>query len=131
MSISIPWNVKRIKPAAFVPYDLARPAPTRLLWVFEGFTSYYDDLFLLRAGTITRADYLRLLGETITSVARTPGAPKQSVAESSFDALDPLLQAGREFTECHRQLLHKGALVALGLDLTVRRKSGGGTRWTM
>ena len=80
------WNVKRIKPAAFAPYDLSQPDLTRLLWVFEGFTSYYDDLLLLRSGAITQADYLRLLAKTITGVARTPGRLKQSVAESSFDA---------------------------------------------
>ena len=51
------WNVKRIKPAAFAPYDLSQPDLTRLLWVFEGFTSYYDDLLLLRSGAITQADY--------------------------------------------------------------------------
>ena len=42
------WNVKRIKPAAFVPYDLTQENYTRLLWAFEGFTSYYDDLGVLR-----------------------------------------------------------------------------------
>jgi predicted metalloprotease with PDZ domain len=52
------WNVKRIKPAAFVPYDLSRENYTRLLWAFEGFTSYYDDLMLVRSGRISVADYL-------------------------------------------------------------------------
>lgn len=46
------WNVKRIKPAAFVPYDLSRENYTRLLWAFRGFTSYYDDLMLVRTGRI-------------------------------------------------------------------------------
>src|SRR5690606_30181571 len=78
------WNVKRIKPAAFAPYDLARENHTELLWVFEGFTSYYDDLFLLRAGVIDEAAYLRRLGKTITQVHRGAGRHKQSVAESSF-----------------------------------------------
>src|SRR5690606_38247879 len=62
------WNVKRIKPAAFAPYDLSRENHTRLLWVFEGFTSYYDDLMLLRSGVILDTDYLRLLGKTIANV---------------------------------------------------------------
>ncbi|CAM3388926.1 PDZ domain-containing protein [Bordetella sputigena] len=119
------WNVKRIKPAAFVPYDLARPALTRLLWVFEGFTSYYDDLFLLRAGTITRPDYLRLLGKTITSVARTPGRARQSVAESSFDAWTRYYKQDENSPNAIVSYYTKGALVALGLDLTIRRKSGG------
>src|SRR5690606_27378921 len=59
------WNVKRIKPAAFVPYDLGRPNHTSLLWVFEGFTSYYDDLMLLRSGTIDESDYLRTVAKVI------------------------------------------------------------------
>src|SRR3546814_19981285 len=56
------WNVKRIKPAAFAPYDLSRENHTRLLWVFEGITSYYDDLMLRRSGVIDTPDYLRQIG---------------------------------------------------------------------
>ncbi|MBV2179944.1 MAG: peptidase M61, partial [Castellaniella sp.] len=80
------WNVKRIKPAAFAPYDLSRPNHTELLWVFEGFTSYYDDLMLLRAGVIDEPAYLKLVGRTLDQVMRAGGRLKQSVAESSFDA---------------------------------------------
>ncbi|MEP7085380.1 MAG: peptidase M61, partial [Betaproteobacteria bacterium] len=57
------WNVKRIKPAAFVPYDLTREAYTRQLWIFEGFTSYYDNLMLVRCGLITMEQYIGLLGQ--------------------------------------------------------------------
>lgn len=67
------WNVKRIKPASFVPYDLAREAYTRQLWAFEGVTSYYDDLALVRSGVVEPASYLELLGRTVTTVLRTPG----------------------------------------------------------
>ena len=76
------WNVKRIKPAAFVPYDLTQEGYTRLLWAFEGFTSYYDDLMLVRSGRITGKDYLALLAKTITQVHKGSGRRKQSVAES-------------------------------------------------
>ncbi len=119
------WNVKRIKPAAFVPYRLDRPNLTRLLWVFEGFTSYYDDLFLVRSGVIGRDDYLRLLAKTITSVARTPGRRKQSVAESSFDAWTRYYKQDENSPNALVSYYTKGALVALGLDLTVRQASGG------
>jgi predicted metalloprotease with PDZ domain len=64
------WNIKRIKPAAFEPYDLTRENYTRLLWAFEGFTSYYDDLALVRSGVITQDDYLKLLAKTVTQVMR-------------------------------------------------------------
>ena len=119
------WNVKRIKPAAFAPYSLQQPALTRLLWVFEGFTSYYDDLMLLRSGTVSLADYLRLLAKTITNVACTPGRHKQSVAESSFDAWTRYYKQDENSPNALVSYYTKGALVALGLDLTIRRESGG------
>ncbi|WP_315140470.1 PDZ domain-containing protein [Achromobacter marplatensis] len=119
------WNVKRIKPQAFAPYHLEQPDLTRLLWVFEGFTSYYDDLLLLRSGAITQSDYLRLLAKTITSVARTPGRAKQSVAESSFDAWTRYYKQDENSPNALVSYYTKGALVALGLDLLIRRDSAG------
>jgi len=80
------WNVKRIKPAVFAPYDLTQENYTPLLWLFEGFTSYYDDLTLVRTGLIDRNAYLGLLAKTINAVNKGSGRLKQSVAESSFDA---------------------------------------------
>jgi predicted metalloprotease with PDZ domain len=67
------WNVKRLKPAIFTPYDLSEEAHTALLWVFEGVTSYYDDLALVRSELISAESYLELLGQTITRVLRTAG----------------------------------------------------------
>ncbi|MCJ9709324.1 PDZ domain-containing protein, partial [Bordetella hinzii] len=120
------WNVKRIKPAAFAPsYALQEPSLTRLLWIFEGFTSYYDDLLLLRAGVITRADYLRMLGKTITGVMRSPGRHKQSVAESSFDAWTRYYKQDENSPNALVSYYTKGSLVALGLDLLIRRDSRG------
>lgn len=119
------WNVKRIKPQAFVPYDLSQPDLSRLLWVFEGFTSYYDDLLLLRSTAITQSDYLRLLAKTITSVARTPGRHKQSVAESSFDAWTRYYKQDENSPNALVSYYTKGALVALGLDLLIRQESSG------
>lgn len=119
------WNVKRIKPAAFAPYSLSQPNLTRLLWIFEGFTSYYDDLLLLRSGAITRADYLRMLGKTITGVVRTPGRRKQSAAESSFDTWTRYYKQDENSPNALISYYTKGALVALGLDLTIRRDSAG------
>jgi len=119
------WNVKRIKPQAFAPYHLEQPDLTRLLWVFEGFTSYYDDLLLLRSGAIMQSDYLRLLAKTITSVARTPGRSKQSVAESSFDAWTRYYKQDENSPNALVSYYTKGALVALGLDLLIRRDSAG------
>jgi len=74
------WNVKRIKPARFVPYQLDAESPTRLLWFFEGVTSYYDDLFLVRCGLIDTKRYLNLLIKTLTRVHRGAGRHLQSVS---------------------------------------------------
>ena len=119
------WNVKRIKPAAFAPYDLSRPCHTELLWVFEGFTSYYDDLMLLRAGVIDEPTYLKQVARTLDQVQRSGGRHKQSVAESSFDAWTRYYKQDENSPNALVSYYTKGALVALGLDLEIRRQSGG------
>jgi predicted metalloprotease with PDZ domain len=119
------WHVKRIMPAAFVPYDLEREAYTRLLWIFEGFTSYYDDLMLARAGVIGRDDYLKLLGRTMSGVLRGPGRQVQSVAESSFDAWIKYYRQDENSPNSVVSYYAKGALVALAIDLSVRARTGG------
>jgi predicted metalloprotease with PDZ domain len=115
------WNVKRIKPAAFVPYDLTREAYTRQLWAFEGFTSYYDDLALVRSGVIEPARYLELLGRTVTSVERGPGRHVQSVADSSFDAWIKFYRQDENAPNAVVSYYAKGALVGCALDLVLRR----------
>lgn len=119
------WNVKRIKPAAFVPYDLSREAYTAQLWMFEGFTSYYDDLLLVRSGVISPASYLELLGQNITRVLRTPGRHRQSVAESSFDAWTKFYRQDENAPNAIVSYYAKGALVALALDLRIRAATQG------
>ncbi len=119
------WNVKRIKPAAFAPYDLQQENYTRLLWLFEGFTSYYDDLALVRAGLITRDEYLGMLAKTISAVQRGEGRTLQSVAESSFDAWIKYYRQDENAPNAIVSYYAKGALVALALDLALRAKSGG------
>src|SRR5690606_31502318 len=118
------WNVKRIKPAVFAPYDLMRENHTRLLWVFEGFTSYYDDLMLLRAQVISLEDYRRLLSKVIGGVHRTSGRLKQSVAESSFDTWTRFYKQDENSPNALVSYYSKGSLVALGLDITIRERSG-------
>lgn len=119
------WHVKRIRPQAFVPYDLDRENPTRLLWIFEGFTSYYDDLFLARAGIFTLEDYLKALARTMSAVLAGPGRLKQSVADSSFDAWIKYYRQDEHSPNVIVSYYAKGALVALALDLEIRRLSGG------
>jgi predicted metalloprotease with PDZ domain len=117
------WNVKRIRPCAFAPYDLARESYTRQLWAFEGITSYYDDLALVRSGVIDAKSYLELLGRGITNVLRTPGRRLQSVAESSFDAWIKFYRQDENTPNAVVSYYAKGALVALALDLVLRTRS--------
>lgn len=119
------WNVKRIKPAAFIPYDLHRESYTRLLWAFEGITSYYDELGLVRSGLISQESYLEVLGQTITKVLRGPGRFKQSLAESSFDAWTKLYQQDENAPNAIVSYYTKGSLAALALDLTLRKETQG------
>lgn len=119
------WNVKRIKPAAFSPHDLARENHTRLLWAFEGITSYYDDLALARAGVIGIDDYLGLLAKTVSSLLKTPGRRRQSVAASSFDAWTHYYRQDENSPNATVSYYVKGGLIALALDLQLRAASEG------
>lgn len=114
------WNVKRIRPAAFTPECTASEAYTRLLWLFEGFTSYYDELMLARAGLISEDDYLRLIGRHLTQLLRTPGRRRQSLAEASFDAWIKYYRADENAPNSQASYYVRGGLVALALDLTLR-----------
>lgn len=119
------WNVKRIRPAAFAPYDLSRESYTRQLWAFEGITSYYDDLALVRCGLIDANRYLEVLGQAITGVLRTPGRFRQSIAEASFDAWIKFYRPEANSPNATISYYGKGALVALALDLSLRQAQQG------
>ncbi len=119
------WNVKRMKPAAFTPYDLSQETHTSLLWVFEGVTSYYDDLALVRSGMIAPESYLELLGQTITRVLRGSGRRRQSVAESSFDAWTKFYKQDANAANAIVSYYAKGSLVALVIDLQLRHETEG------
>jgi predicted metalloprotease with PDZ domain len=114
------WNVKRLRPAELASYDYSRENYTRLLWFFEGFTSYYDDLLLRRARRIDNPTYLKLLTKTINQVQQTPGRLVQSVAQSSFDAWVKYYRQDENTANATVSYYTKGALVGLCLDLTLR-----------
>ncbi len=119
------WNVKRIKPEVFTPYDLSRESYTGLLWVFEGITSYYDDLALARSELISTESYLETLAKTITRVIRTRGRFKQSIEESSFDAWTKFYKQDANSSNATVSYYTKGSLIALALDLLLRLESNG------
>lgn len=116
------WNVKQLKPREFMPYDLRREVHSELLWFFEGVTSYYDDLFLVRTGLISPASYLELLAQQITRHLRTPGRERQTVAQSSFDAWTKYYKSDENTPNSVVSYYIKGSLVALCLDLQLRSK---------
>ncbi|MHA3103072.1 M61 family metallopeptidase [Acinetobacter sp. ANC 3791] len=114
------WLVKYIRPENFVNYDLHKESYTSLLWIFEGFTSYYDDLILLRSGVISQASYLKLLKTQIDRYLQNPGREVQSVAESSFDTWIKFYRPDENSNNAGTSYYNKGCLVALCLDLGLR-----------
>ena len=114
------WLVKFIRPENFVNYDLNKEGYTSLLWIFEGFTSYYDDLILLRSGVIHQESYLTLLKLQIDRYLQNPGHAIQTVAESSFDAWVKFYRQDENSNNAETSYYNKGCLVALCLDLGLR-----------
>ncbi len=115
------WNVKRLRPAAFERYDYSQENYTDLLWFFEGFTSYYDDVLLCRAELISPAVYLKLLGKTINQVWQTPGRKLHSAAQASFEAWTKYYRADANSANLTVSYYTKGALIGLCLDLSLRQ----------
>lgn len=114
------WNVKRLRPAEFTHYDYSAENYTQLLWFFEGFTSYFDDLFLRRAKLMDNAAYLKALTKTINQVNQTPGRLVQTVAQASFDAWVKYYRQDENTANATVSYYTKGALVGLCLDLSLR-----------
>ncbi len=115
------WNVKRLRPVEFNSLDLSQENYTELLWFFEGFTSYFDDLVLVRCGLIEVSDYLKLLSKTINQVLQTPGRKIHSAAQSSFEAWTKYYRPQPNTANVTVSYYTKGALIALCLDLTLRQ----------
>jgi len=116
------WNVKQLRPDALARYDYSQENYTQLLWFFEGFTSYYDDILLRRASLIDDVTYLKLLGKTIAQVQQTPGRHVQTVAQASFDAWVKYYRQDENTPNATVSYYTKGALVALCLDLALRKE---------
>ena len=114
------WLVKFIRPENFANYNLNKEGYTSLLWIFEGFTSYYDDLILLRSGVINQESYVNLLKAQIERYLQNPGRTVQTVAESSFDAWVKFYRPDENTNNAGTSYYNKGCLVALCLDLGLR-----------
>ncbi len=114
------WNVKRLRPAEFATFDYQRENYTELLWFFEGFTSYYDELMLLRAGLIDAPRYLKLLSASVNGVLASPGRRVQPLSGASFEAWTKYYRPDENSPNATSNYYGQGALVALCLDLSLR-----------
>ncbi|WP_343627156.1 M61 family metallopeptidase [Roseateles puraquae] len=116
------WNVKRLRPAEFARFDYQRENYTELLWFFEGFTSYYDELMLLRAGLVDAPRYLKLLAASVNGVLASPGRRVQPLAQASFEAWTKYYRPDENSPNATSNYYAQGALVALCLDLSLREQ---------
>lgn len=119
------WNVKRIRPEVLLEYDYARPQYSRLLWIFEGWTTYYDEIICCRSGSSGPRELLAALAEHVQTEASRPGGQVQSLEESSFDAWIKLYRANPDTQNTQTNYYLKGLLVAWLLDLHLRAESKG------
>lgn len=120
------WNVKRMRPSELTHYDYTQENYTELMWFFEGVTSYYDDLMLLRSGVVTQSEYLNAFAKNIQAVQNMPGRMQQSVAQASFDAWIKYYRVDENTPNITISYYTKGALVAFCLDACLR-DAGRGT----
>ncbi|MFZ2493089.1 MAG: hypothetical protein WA208_16525 [Thermoanaerobaculia bacterium] len=119
------WNVKRIVPARFHPYDYWNATPTRLLWVMEGMTSYFGELSMVRSGVWTVERYVEHLRTEIETLENSPARKHLSVAQASFDGWLASPAHMHDQPNAFFSFYNKGEIVALMLDLTIRQRTGG------
>ena len=117
------WHVKRIRPERLQSADLSCEVHTNLLWAFEGITSYYDELALVRSRCIACESYLELVAQNVTRVMRGTGRSIQSIAESSFDAWTKFYKQDENAPNAIVSYYAKGGLVAFGLDMELRNRT--------
>ncbi len=118
------WNVKRIHPDMLGPFDYEKEVYTTLLWVMEGFTSYYDTIVPCRAKLFTPEKYFKKTADRIQKYEEKPGRRRQSLSQSSFDTWIKLYQPNENATNCQMSYYEKGELVGMCLDLEIRHRTG-------
>jgi len=120
------WNVKRIRAKELGPFDYQNENYTQLLWVMEGFTSYYDEYLLRRGEWIGSEQYLNnMLTSVFEYCDNTPGAEVQSLTAASFDAWIKYYRKNENTNNCCVSYYQKGAAVTALLDLTIRHETKG------
>jgi predicted metalloprotease with PDZ domain len=119
------WNVKRIRPDALGPFDYENENYTKLLWVAEGGTAYYESLLLRRAGLITDKELLESRASTIEQLQNRPGRFETSLEEASFDAWIKYYRQDENSVNNQISYYDKGEVVNMMLDVTIRTASNG------
>jgi len=117
------WIVKRLRPLPLTPYRYRAESFTKLLWFFEGFTSYYEALLCLRAGLLSPARFLEIWGERMTQLARTPGRRVQSLEDASLAAWVKFYRQDENSPNSSVSYYLKGSLVALSLEGELRART--------
>jgi predicted metalloprotease with PDZ domain len=111
------WNVKRLRPIALGPFNYEQENYTRNLWISEGFTAYYQDIYSKRAGLQSPDRYLTSLAASISSVENQPGNRVEAVSDASFDAWIKQYRPNENSANSTISYYSKGALMALIMDL--------------
>ena len=119
------WNVKRMRPVEFWHYDYEQENYTKLLWLMEGWTAYYDDLLLVRAGITSQEEYLATMAKNVQNMLSSPGRFELSLEESSFDAWIRLYRPDENTRNSSQNYYGNGAVAAMCLDLLIRSVSNG------
>jgi predicted metalloprotease with PDZ domain len=119
------WNVKRIRPDALGPFDYENENYTKLLWVAEGGTAYYEGILLRRAGLISEQKFLEEKASTIEQLQTRPGRFETSLEEASFDAWIKYYRPDENAVNNQISYYDKGDIVNMMLDITIRTSSGG------
>lgn len=119
------WNVKRIRPDALGPFDYENENYTKLLWVAEGITAYYEAVLLRRAGLITADEFLSGKAAMIRSLQTRPGRFETSLEEASLDAWIKYYRQDENAINNQVSYYDKGEIVAMMLDIEIRSRSGG------
>ncbi len=119
------WNVKRLRPKPLGPFDYQDEVYTRSLWIAEGFTSYYDDVLLARAGLITEDTYLDRMSTNIQRLLSTPGRQERPVSQASYDAWIKYYRRDANSVNTDISYYTKGSVVAMVLDARIRKLSKG------
>jgi predicted metalloprotease with PDZ domain len=119
------WNVKRIRPIELGPFDYNQENYTDLLWVMEGFTSYYDELILLRAGYYTQNQMLGKIESAINYVEGAVGSRLQPLAHASFDAWVKAYRPNENSANTSMSYYSRGSVIAALLDVMIINKHRG------